>query len=222
VNQAWDAVGAPGGGGGGGGTTTTLSNGVANTGNSAATGSWKHFKITVPASQASLAIVMSGGTGDGDLYVKRGAQPTLSVYDYRPYLSGNAETVNVTNPVAGDWYISIYAYAAFSGVSIKATYAAGATCTNEAGSLAATGANWYSAQYTSSASGTHTGKLTGTGADFDLYLQKLSGTTWTQVAASEGATATENISYSGTAGTYRYRVYAYSGSGTLNLCTTHP
>jgi vibriolysin len=221
VTAAWDAVGAPGGSGGGGGTTT-LSNGVALTGQSAATGTMKMYKITVPAGQSSLAIVMSGGTGDADLYVKRGAAPTLSVYDYRPYLTGNNESVTVTNPVAGDWYIGLNAYAAFSGVSIKATYSAAAGCTNETGTLSGTGATWYSAQYTSSASGTHVGKLTGTGTDFDLYLQKLSGTTWTQVAASEGATATENISYAGTAGTYRYRVYAYSGGGNLTLCTSHP
>jgi vibriolysin len=115
VNSAWDAVGV-----GGPAPTVTLTNGVALTGQSASTGSWKHYKIAVPASQTSLAIVMSGGTGDGDLYVKRGSQPTLTSYDYRPYLNGNNETVNVTNPVSGDWFISIYAYSTFSGVSIKA------------------------------------------------------------------------------------------------------
>jgi len=225
VTAAWDAVGAP-GGSGGGGTTTTLTNGVAVTGISASTGSWKHYKITVPASQTSLAIVMSGGTGDGDMYVKRGSQPTSSSYDYRPYLNGNNETVNVTNPVAGDWYISIYAYSTFSGVSLKATYAGGSggTCTSVSGSLTGTGQSYYTAQYTSSVSGAHTGKLTGpaSGADFDLYLQKLSGSTWTQVAAGESATANENVSYNGTSGTYRWRVYSYSGSGSFTLCTTKP
>ncbi|HUR81547.1 MAG TPA: M4 family metallopeptidase, partial [Thermoanaerobaculia bacterium] len=224
VNQAWDCVGAPGGSGGGGGGTTTLSNGVAVTGIGASTGSWVHYKITVPAGQSSLSIVMSGGTGDADMYVKRGAQPTSSVYDYRPYLNGNAETVTVTNPVAGDWYISLNAYSTFSGVTLKATYSAAAGCTSVSGSLSGTGANWYSAQYTSSVSGSHTGKLTGpaSGVDFDLYLQKWNGTAWASVAAGESATATENVSYSGTSGTYRWRVYAYSGSGSFTLCTSHP
>jgi Zn-dependent metalloprotease len=224
VNQAWDCVGAPGGSGGGGGTTTTLTNGVAVTGIAASTGTWKHYKITVPAGQTSLVIAMSGGTGDADLYVKRGAQPTSTVYDYRPYLNGNAETVTVTNPVAGDWYISINAFSTYSGVTLKATYTGAAACTTVSGSLSGTGASWFSAQYTSSASGSHTGKLVGpaSGVDFDLYLQKLSGTTWTQVAAGESATATENITYSGTSGTYRWRVYAYSGSGSFTLCTAHP
>ncbi len=224
VNLAWDAVGVS-----GPAATVVLSNGVALTGQGASTGNWKHYKIAVPASQTSLAIVMSGGTGDGDLYVKRGSQPSLTVYDYRPFLSGNNETVNVTNPVAGDWYISIYAYSTFASVSIKATYAGGGGgggCTAASGTLSGTGANSYkpsSTGYVSSISGTHTAALTGpAGTDFDLYLQKKSGTTWSNVKSSLGSTSTENISYAGTSGTYRWRVYSYTGSGTYNICTTKP
>jgi hypothetical protein len=211
-----------------GGTTTVLSNGVALTGQSASTGSWKHYKIAVPASQTSLAIVMSGGTGDGDLYVKRGAQPTSSSYDYRPYLNGNNETVNVTNPVAGDWYISLYAYSTYASVTLKATYtgSTGGGCTSASAVLSGTGANSYqpsSSGYVSSVSGNHTATLTGpSGTDFDLYLQKWNGSSWASVKASEGTTSTESITYAGTSGTYRWRVYAYSGSGTYTICTTKP
>jgi vibriolysin len=225
VTAAWDAVGAPGGSGGGGGTTT-LTNGVAVSGLSASTGTWKHFKIAVPSGQTQLQIVMSGGTGDADMYVKRGAQPTSTVFDYRPYLNGNNETVTVANPVAGDWYISLYAYSTYASVTLKATYTGGSTCTNTyTGSLSGTGVTSYqpSTSGFTSAGGTITGKLTGpTGVDFDLYLQKWNGSTWAQVAASEGTTATENITYTATSGTYRWRVYAYSGSGSFSLCSTHP
>jgi vibriolysin len=226
VQKAWDAVGVP----GGAVAVTTMSNNVTLTSQAASTGTWKYYKLTVPASQTSLKFTMSGGTGDADMYVKRGAMPTSTTYDYRPYLSGNNESVSVTNPVAGDWYVGLYAYSTFSGVSLNGTYSAGTTppptCTTYTGSLSGTGVAAYaptSSGYASSVSGTHTGKLTGpTGADFDLYLQKLSGTTWSNVASSEGTTATENISYSGTAGTYRWRIYAYSGSGSYSLCTTKP
>jgi hypothetical protein len=108
-----------------GGGVTTLTNGQTVSGLAGATGSWQYFKLTVPAGQTSLAINMSGGTGDADLYVKLGAQPTLTVYDYRPYLAGNNESVSVTNPAAGDWYIGINGYAAYSGVSLVATYSGG-------------------------------------------------------------------------------------------------
>jgi Zn-dependent metalloprotease len=226
VHKAWDAVGVPGTPGGGGGTVVTLTNGVAVTGIGASTGTWKHYKIAVPASQTKLDIVMSGGTGDGDLYVKRGSQPTSSSYDYRPYLNGNNETVSVTNPASGDWYISIYAYSTFASVSLKATYTGGTTppaCTTVSGTLSGTGANYYTTQYTSSVSGAHTGKLTGpSGTDFDLYLQKWNGSSWAIVARGETSTSTENVSYSGTSGSYRWRVYSYSGSGSFSLCTTKP
>jgi Zn-dependent metalloprotease len=230
VTQAWDCVGAPGGSGGGGGGTTTLSNGVAVTGLSGATGSWAYYKITVPASQTSLVITISGGTGDCDLYEKRGAQPSSSSYDNRPYLTGNNETVTITNPVAADYYIGLNAYAAYSGVTLKATYSGsggGGGCTTYSGSLSGTGAIAYeptSSGYVSSVSGSHTGKLTGpaSGADFDLYLQKLSGSTWSNVAQGITSTANENVTYSGTAGTYRWKVLSYSGSGSFTLCITHP
>ena len=52
--------------------------------------------------------------------------------------------------------------------------------------------------------------------DFDLYLQKKSGSSWSSVASSTNAGSTESISYSGTSGTYRVRVYSYSGSGSFS------
>jgi Zn-dependent metalloprotease len=222
VNMAWEAVGV---GGTTGGGTVTLTNGVAVSSIGASTGAWKHYKIAVPSGQSKLDIVMSGGTGDADMYVKRGSQPTLSSYDYRPYLSGNAESVSVTNPVAGDWYISLYAYSTFSGVTLKATYTGTTTpsCTSVSGSLSGTGANYYTTSYTSSVSGSHTGKLTGpSGTDFDLYLQKWNGSSWAIVARGETSTSTESVTYSGTSGSYRWRVYSYSGSGSFTLCTTKP
>ncbi|MBX3294599.1 MAG: S8 family peptidase [Acidobacteria bacterium] len=94
------------------------------------------------------------------------------------------------------------------------------------GTLSGTGANQYQpngSYYQSTVSGTHTGALTGpSNADFDLYLQKWSGSRWNNVASSLGTTSTENISYNGTAGYYRWRIYSYSGSGSYSLCTTRP
>ena len=77
--------------------------------------------------------------------------------------------------------------------------------------------------YQSTVSGAHTGNLTGpTSADFDLYLYRWNGSSWSIVARSEGATSTESISYSGTAGYYYWRIYSYSGSGSYTLATTRP
>ncbi len=108
-----------------GGGVTTLSSGVPVSSLSGALNSWQYFKITVPSGQTSLAITTSGGTGDEDIYVKLGAQPTSSTYDYRSIVSGNSESVTVTNPAAGDWYIGMFGYAAYSGVTLTATYSGG-------------------------------------------------------------------------------------------------
>jgi subtilisin family serine protease len=94
------------------------------------------------------------------------------------------------------------------------------------GTFTAAGTSQYkpsSTGITVTAGGTILGCLTGPAtADFDLYLQKKSGTTWTTVASSLGATSTENISYTATAGTYRWRVNSYSGTGAYNLASVWP
>ncbi|ADY27365.1 Aqualysin 1 (plasmid) [Deinococcus proteolyticus MRP] len=67
-------------------------------------------------------------------------------------------------------------------------------------------------------SGTITLQLTGpSGTDFDLFLQRWNGSSWVDVASSESTGSSERISTSVTSGTYRYEVYAYSGSGSFTL-----
>ena len=68
--------------------------------------------------------------------------------------------------------------------------------------------------FTDSTAGTMTVCLDGpTGTDFDVVLQKLSGSTWTTVARGETPNPDERFTYTNTAGTYRLVVTAYSGSG---------
>ncbi|QBG37594.1 S8 family serine peptidase [Litorilituus sediminis] len=83
---------------------------------------WKYYTIDVPAGMSTLDFNISGGTGDADLYIKRGAQPTSSSYDCRPYKSGNTESCSFTNPVADTWHIGIYGYSAVSGLSLDVVY----------------------------------------------------------------------------------------------------
>jgi hypothetical protein len=62
---------------------------------------------------------ISGGSGDADLYVRRGAQPTTTTFDCRPYLSGNNETCSFNNPQADVWHVSIRGYRASAGISLR-------------------------------------------------------------------------------------------------------
>ena len=128
VANAWQAVGVPvpnPGGGGGGDTDVALSNNVPVAGLSGATGSQAFYKLVVPAGQSTLSFKISGGTGDADLYTKISARPSLSSYDCRPYLSGNAETCTVSNPAAGTYYVLLNGYSAYSGVTLTGSYSGG-------------------------------------------------------------------------------------------------
>jgi hypothetical protein len=117
VTQAWQAVGV-----GVAVPSTPLTNGVATTGISGAAGSQKLYYLDVPAGKA-VSFVMSGGTGDADMYVKFGSAPTTSSYDCRPYLSGNNETCSIAAKTsAGRFHVMLNGYSSYSGVSLKGTY----------------------------------------------------------------------------------------------------
>jgi vibriolysin len=105
---------------GGGGGDPFLTNGQAIT-ISGAAGSTQYWRVNTPAGK-TLTISMSGGTGDADLYTRFGSRPTTSTYLCRPYKAGNAEACTVTSTSAGDYYIMVRGYSAFSGVSLKASY----------------------------------------------------------------------------------------------------
>jgi subtilase family serine protease len=121
TNTKTQSVTVSGAGGGG----NVLQNGVALTGQAAATGAQLFYTVVIPAGASNLVIATSGGTGDADLYTKFGSNPTLSSYDCRPYVTGNNESCNVASPQAGTYYVMLNGYAAFSGVSIKATWSTG-------------------------------------------------------------------------------------------------
>ncbi len=104
----------------GGGTNPPPAGGSATLENlSGASGSFTHYYVDIPAGMSSLNVQMSGGSGDADLYVRRGSQPTTSSYDCRPYKYGNNETCSFSNPAQDRWYISIRGYSAYSGVTLQ-------------------------------------------------------------------------------------------------------
>jgi subtilase family serine protease len=109
----------------GGGGGNVLGNGVAVTGLAATTGNQLLYTLSVPAGASALKFVTSGGSGDGDLYVKFGSAPTTSSYDCRSWVSGNSETCSIASAQAGTYYVLINAYATFSGMSLTGSYSAG-------------------------------------------------------------------------------------------------
>jgi serine protease len=111
----------------GGGTnpnpgTGELQNGVPVTALGASSGASLAYTVNVPSGRSQLKVTIAGGSGDADLYVRSGSAPTDTVYNCRPYLSGNNETCTISAPAAGTWHVRVKAYSTFSGVTLTAQY----------------------------------------------------------------------------------------------------
>lgn len=98
-----------------------LTSGVPVTGITLVLNATKTYTIVVPTGKTSLIFKLSGGTGDGDIYAKFGAAPTTTVYDGKSTGSTNTETVTISAPKAGTYYLMVKAYAAVSATSLVAT-----------------------------------------------------------------------------------------------------
>ncbi len=211
-------------------SSNELVNGEAVTGLAGATGSEVFFTMEVPAGATDLVFQISGGTGDADLYVRRGAPPTTSTYDCRPFRNGNNETCTFASPQGGTWHVMIRGYQAYSGVTLVGSFAEPSSapcsnCTQYSGSLTGAGnsqvqpnGTWYQA-----GAGTHRGWLEGpANADFDLELYRWNGSSWQRVAQATTPDSSEHIQYNGTAGFYYWRVLSFSGSGSYDLWLNTP
>lgn len=108
-------------GGGGGGGNGTLTNGVTETGLSASTGNDIMYTMEVPSGATNISFDMNGGSGDADLYVRFGAEPTDSTYDCRPYVNGNNETC-AGSQTGGTYFVRVKAYNTFSGVNLTGNF----------------------------------------------------------------------------------------------------
>lgn len=118
TRKSANVIVSSGGGGGDGG----LQNGVPVSGVSGARSSTQYWQISVPASAGQLRVSIAGGNGDADLYVRRGARPTTTLYNCRPWRTGNNESCSLGNNGATTYHIMVHGYSAYSGVTLTASY----------------------------------------------------------------------------------------------------
>lgn len=105
-------------------TGTPLQNGVPVTGLSGtANNQTQLFRLTVPAGKTSLTFATAGGTGDVDIFVRRGTPPTTAAGGSTCFSDGpdTNETCTITNPAAGTWYVLLVSFI-YSGTSVTGTY----------------------------------------------------------------------------------------------------
>ncbi len=236
VTAAFTLVGvscAGGGGGGGGSTGGPLTNGVAVTGINQTAGNAVNYTLAVPAGATGLSFVQSGGTGDSDMYVKFGSAPTDTVYDCRPYVSGNAETCTITTAQAGTYYVRLKACSAFTGVSLKGSYSTGGgggggtvLSNGVAVTLPAVATGGVSSNYTlvvPAGKTTLTFNLSGGTGDADMYVRKASApTSSTYDCRPYTSGNTETCTFSSpAAATYYVNVRAYAAFSGVTLKGTY-
>ena len=78
-----------------------------------------NYKLVVPDGVDELAVSLSGGSGDADLYVREGAKPNGSQFDHRSWNGGNGESIVISGAGGKTWYIQLHAYEAFTGVTLS-------------------------------------------------------------------------------------------------------
>ena len=80
------------------------------------------YRCVVPEGAKNLTFVSASGSGDVNVYIRRGAHPTLQQFEFSSILPGNTETVRVETPVAGVWYAMLHGFGAYSGVRLRMAY----------------------------------------------------------------------------------------------------
>ncbi len=103
-------------------SNNVLENGITTTGISGASGSETRYTMVVPTGATELSFVLSGGSGDADMYVRFGTAPTTSSWDCRPYRAGNNETCTISNIQAGTYHVMLRGYSSYSGTSLRGSY----------------------------------------------------------------------------------------------------
>ena len=85
-------------------------------------GSWRCFFIDVPADFDVFEARTWAGLGDSEIYVKRGAVPTPTDFDYTGGTAGTEEMVQVLDPPEGRYFIAIQGFTEYTDVNLMARY----------------------------------------------------------------------------------------------------
>jgi serine protease len=218
--------GSGGGGGGGGGGSSDLANGSPVSVPSTNTGGWQYYTIDIPSGASNLSVSISGGSGDADLYLRRGSQPTQSSYDCRPYRNGNNESCSEASPQAGTWHVGIRAYSSFSGVTLQASWDTGGGSGGggnqgftETG-LSASRSSWiHRTVDVTSAGDNMVVTISGSSGDADLYVRynaRPTTSNWDYRPYLNGSNESVTVNNAQT-GTWHISVRAYSAFSGLTL-----
>ena len=182
----------------------------------------------VELTQSSTLTVILNGPDDGtdfDLYLRRGQQPSTSVYDVRGYTESADEVVRYEDATPGTYYVMVRAYRSSGEYTVTATLGANEDVPlvldpERSGTMTQPGhERMYFVELTQTSTLTVILNGPDDGTDFDLYLRRGEQPT-TSVYDVRGYTesADEVVRYEdATPGTYYVMVRAYRGIGTYTV-----
>ncbi|MBN9682703.1 MULTISPECIES: PPC domain-containing protein [unclassified Corallococcus] len=141
------------------------------------------YTLYVASANSNLTFSTSGGSGDVDLYVKYGSEPTTGSSTCSSAGSTSTESCTITGSQVGTYYVKLYGYSAFSGATLKATSTpSGPTgCTSSTtltkdvplNGIGATAGNWSCIYKLSVPTGaTHVTFTTTGSGDADLFVRR--------------------------------------------------
>lgn len=90
-------------------------------------GNLRYYSLDVPEGTRDLSVRLQGGTGNADLFLRRGALPTDSQFDRASTNPGNTEQVDISQPQDGTWYVGIQAKSAYTGLALSTSSTQGAS-----------------------------------------------------------------------------------------------
>ena len=85
------------------------------------------FTVSLPPGLLKAEFSTGGGTGNCDLYVNYASQPAdfdFGAFGFSSVSAGNNENIAINNPIPGNYYILVYAFTPYSGVTmdVSVTY----------------------------------------------------------------------------------------------------
>jgi hypothetical protein len=83
-------------------------------------GDVSYYQYTVPAGAVSFDIATYSGSGNAEIFVRRGLNPTILDFDCHASVAGPSQYCNITGNPGGTYYVVVHAITALSALQIRA------------------------------------------------------------------------------------------------------
>ena len=79
------------------------------------------YSFNVPTGATTASFVLTGTSGNADLYVSRGSRKTRAAADWRSLGTTSNEQIALSSPTSGTYYVEVYGVARATGLTLTTT-----------------------------------------------------------------------------------------------------